>query len=135
MFRFRRKKPYVDVPRRSRVPVYVAGGLLTVMLAASLWGVAVIDRNSSMVGWNRCPTEFALTLTPRWDRLAVTVFGQKYSVSLGKAGRVRELPRLVGEVSGYGQPALLRESRLLLSWGARRMGFIREAFETLCRGE
>lgn len=129
--RNRRKKKYIDVPRRSRVPVYAAGAILLTMLAASLWGVAVIDCNSSQVGWNRRPTEFAVALTPGWDRLSLTLFGRQGSIPLGPAGRVRELPALIGKASGYGQPAPLREGRLLLGLCYRRSDFVREAFETL----
>lgn len=131
LFRFRRKKKYIEVPRRSRVPLYISWAILLTMGGASLWSVAVIDCNSSQVGWNRRPTEFAAALTPAWDKLTVTVFGQTCSVFLGPAGRIRELPALVGETYGYGQPAPLREGRLLLGWGYRRSEFIREAFLTL----
>lgn len=135
MRRPQREKAYIDRPRRSRLPLYATGTILLAAFAVSLWSVAVIDCNSSQMGWNRRPTEFAATLSPTWDNLTVTAFGQTRRIFLGPAGRVRELPGLIGEANDYGQPALLREGRLLLRWGYGRSEFIRQAFRTLRQNE
>lgn len=130
MFR-RRKKKYIERPRRSRWPVTVTLLLLTVMLAASVWGVAVIDCSSSMVGWDRRPTEFAVALTPGWDKLRVTVFGRQYGVTLGQGDRVRRAVTQTVHSLPYTRPALWREGELLMRTGVQHMDFVRRAYATL----
>lgn len=97
------------MPRRHRLPLVLAWGMVAAVFAAGVWSVAVIDRNSCAIGWNVHRTEFAVA----WQasRITVTVFGQSRMIEFHPAGWAVSAAARLREGAQAVRPAVSRLAR------------------------